>query len=431
MLAVTGISYMLSRYAVAYMRASYMRNQAQFLTEAILENSNDPKTAVSILNGRASDLSQPFEFDIVRNGVSLLTEQDHSNPRDGEHTVRTLPDGSQLITTVRPGPLTRTTVTVTLFALIVASFLTAIMSVFLLYARFRDKADVAKSILTRMRQGDLKARFPSSRWEDFGQLPALFNEMATDIESLVDQLRQKERVRMELLQELAHDLRTPVSSLRNLVETLRFGAALEIKDREELMDLAYQESEYLTRLVEDLLFLALVLEPKYKPESAMVDLRELVGSKIPAVEASHAQVEVNFPDGPRCWVTGNPQQLRRLIRNALENASSFARSRVDVQLEDRGADLRLVIRDDGPGFSPEALQNFGRKRGTRYQTQNSRDRLSVGLGSVIMNAIVSSHGGSLTAENDTATGGQIKGSRLTIILNKPYLSKENSNTVTA
>jgi K+-sensing histidine kinase KdpD len=245
----------------------------------------------------------------------------------------------------------------------------------------------------------------------------LFNQMADEIERLVEQLRATEKHRLQLLQELAHDLRTPVASLSNLLETLKFDdAKLEAKSRTELTGLAYQETEYLTRLVEDLLFLALVIEPKYKAETGEVVVQELLKAQIDAAATAHPNVKSEYGANiaeKRCRLPGNAHLLQRLFRNALENAYSFARSEVKTELSGGNGMCHVTISDDGPGLSLEELENFGKKRSTRHQTLRG-GRISVGLGSVIIQAIASAHGGSVQIRNLTDPRGSVSGAALTI-----------------
>lgn len=419
---LTGMAYTLSRFVSAYNRVQFMRNQADFVMTLVSSHHGDTLAFVRDLRKKTAELSLPFDIDVVGDdGLSRLTGQPVGTPRETRDIVRMerrlRGSSTRLVVSVRPPVRIRLNVTVTFVALFIALVLASALSVFLSYTGFRDKAELAKSVFSRMQQGDLKARFPTSRWDEFSQVPVLFNQMADEIERLVDQLKEKEKARAHLLQELAHDLRTPVSSLGNLLESLRFGAGLNTSSRDELTALAFQETEYLTRLVEDLLFLALVLEPKYKAESHPIDLTGLVRTQLTAVSAAYPRVRPRFPaDATPVCVTGNPHQLNRLLRNGLENAFSFARERVEVALNAQADRLTVIIRDDGPGCSPQALENFGKKRSTRYQAGAGNERLSVGLGSVIMQAIVSAHGGTLKVTNRLSPEGKIVGADLLIHL---------------
>ncbi len=249
------------------------------------------------------------------------------------------------------------------------------------------------------------------------------------------QMQNTERSRISLLQELAHDLRTPVASLKNLLETMQAqDSTLPIHLRQELLMLSLKEAEYFQRLVEDLLILAQVSDPRYNLNRVHLDLSELVADEAEskAFKGQHDPKEgglikliLNTPDEP-VEISGDSHLLRRMIRNALDNAFSFARSQVTVTLKVNGSQgVSLYIEDDGPGLSPEALASFGQRRLTRALGRQEDGRLSVGLGSVIMKALAQLHSGTVQAMNHSETVGGT-GARVVIRLGQVRRSDSRS-----
>ncbi|MGZ3721462.1 MAG: HAMP domain-containing sensor histidine kinase [Bdellovibrionales bacterium] len=423
---LTGASY-LSHYLNHLDRSDFYKTQGELFLN-VVEKHGSQLSYIRELNATNRALGIPVEVEVIQGGKSLLTGDRKEVPSTTDTSekiythVITLPDNpvpaTFVVDYVHGGP--KHGMTYTFLIMSIAIFLASTLSMFLLFWSFRDRAELAKNVLLRMQNGDLKARFPTTKLDEVGHMMALFNQMADEIERLVERLQANETHRLQLLQELTHDLRTPVSSLRNLIETLRFEEArLEPKAKVELMDLAYQETEYLTRLVEDLLFLALVLEPKYKAETGEVSMNDVIEAQVAATSAAHPQVRSEFvkkPTESRRHIMGNAHLMQRLIRNGLENAYSFASSNVQTAIHCAGEFLSIVIRDDGPGLSDEALESFGKKRSTRYQGPGQDGRLSVGLGSVIMQAIASAHGGQVTIQNIYDSQGQVKGSELNITI---------------
>jgi K+-sensing histidine kinase KdpD len=107
-------------------------------------------------------------------------------------------------------------------------------------------------------------------------------------------------------------------------------------------------------------------------------------------------------------VSGDEQLLKRLVRNSLENAFSFARSKVRASIAPaaKAGYVSVCIEDDGPGFDADSLNNFGERRSKRVVAKNENGRLSLGLGSVIMKTVVLLHGGEIEASNN-AGGGRV------------------------
>jgi signal transduction histidine kinase len=310
------------------------------------------------------------------------------------------------------------------FGSLVVSVLLGIgFAMFILVRSLRESVDLADTVIADLQGGNLKARFPiHGNNDEIGRVMTRFNRMAGEIERLVEQIRGVEKARMTLLQELAHDLRTPVASLKNLLETLETYQLREAQKSGEknpvgleLVTLAVTEVEYFERLVEDLLVLAQVSEPRYQSGKDQVPFNELLEDEVDTV-AGHHQIALNksIPAEP-IYVRGDAHLLRRMVRNGLENAVSFAKKEVSVRLEAVDArQIRLVIEDDGPGFAAEALKAYGERRISRVLGSHGTERLSVGLGSVILKTVAQVHGGAVEVGNRAGTSG----ARLAILIPK-------------
>jgi K+-sensing histidine kinase KdpD len=195
--------------------------------------------------------------------------------------------------------------------------------------------------------------------------------------------------------------------------------------RSELIELAEREVDYFERLVEDLLVLAQISEPRYQADRRVVSVLEVIQEEAESV-ASHStaststQKTIKVEDSissEACEISGDPHLLQRLFRNALENAYSFASSEVRVSFDiSHDKELRIRIEDNGPGMSTEALKGFGERRVSRNLAREKGNRLSVGLGSVIMKTVAEIHRGRVTARNREDATHRVLGAEIEIIL---------------
>lgn len=288
-------------------------------------------------------------------------------------------------------------------------FLAALFSILYMFYYMRKQARLAAKVIASLREGDLSARFPVNKMDEIGLLMVEFNNMADEIQTLVETIRHSELGRLRRLQELAHDLRTPVASLKNLLETLlKHYPEMTIESKVECVQLALKEVDYFQRLVEDVLFLAQVRDPKYAVVKTPVPLTELLSEELSTVQVYHPAIQFDFQHNGEGVVPGDGHLLRRLFRNALENAFSFAKAKIQVQLTESDGKVSILITDDGPGFNKSTLHSFGEKRGTRIVSPAPESRLSVGLGSVIMKEIVKVHCGKLLVRNQPGMGAQLE-----------------------
>jgi signal transduction histidine kinase len=189
----------------------------------------------------------------------------------------------------------------------------------------------------------------------------------------------------------AHELRSPLASLRTQLEVAQHLG--ERADWPRTADGALIDIDRLSRLVDDLLLLARLDEPARPQRRSRVDLGDLVGEVARSYE--HARVPVSVSaDGPTT-VDGDADGLRRVVRNLLDNAVRHAAGKVSVTTSGSSRRVVVTVADDGPGIAEADRERvFGRF--TRLDDARSRDAGGSGLGLAIVRDLVRAHGGSVT-----------------------------------
>jgi signal transduction histidine kinase len=311
------------------------------------------------------------------------------------------------------GPLFSTQVAMT-FATTLCSL---ILSFLILLFYLRRKSDEARAVLLRLERGDLKARFHTDRFDEFSGLVLDFNRMAQEIERLVEQIKSTEKIRNEFLQELGHDLRTPLTSLTTSFETLQTHfKKLSDEQREEILSLTASELSYFKELLEKLMTISSIDTPNYKASSESVTLDELLSAEIKARQAgaSRLQWTYNVSEEVRAAeVVGDTHLLLRVFKNAFDNSARFAKALIAIDVSMSGDDVQICILDDGPGLTAEQISFFGSRRRRRFQAQQGT---SLGLGSVIMKTIVELHGGHIEIQNRPTGSNQETGAQVIVTL---------------
>ena len=203
----------------------------------------------------------------------------------------------------------------------------------------------------------------------------------------------------------AHELRSPVSSVRQHAEV-----ALAHPDRIETAELAEvvrAESLRLQRLVDDLLLLARTDEGSPARRDRAVDLDDVVAAAAARLRpVSRVMIDTSGVSGGQ--VTGDPSGLDRLVGNLVENAVHHAAGRVTVGLTegDDGA-VTLTVDDDGPGI-PAAERDRIFERFVRLDESRSRDAGGSGLGLAIVGAVAVAHGSTVTVEDGPLGGARFQ-----------------------
>ena len=312
-----------------------------------------------------------------------------------------------------------------LISFLVCIFISVGIALLIFFSNYRKRAQEALSVLDSMKSGDLGVRMPTGKLDELAPLTQAFNQMADEVQRLVVSVRKSDQSRRQLLQDLAHDLRTPLASLRTFMELLSESEAeISEKKRKEIYQLCLSEVVYYSSLVEDLLFLAQISEPQYVLGSEHIDLVNEMQNQVAVFKARfpglHFKLDFNATENFQ--IEGSLKLISRLFRNAFENSAGFAAKQLEIKIEHNGDFIQIALRDDGPGFSEKALKEFGFKKASREITgPHNQKRISVGIGSVIMREISQLHLGSMQAENIIGNG-QIKGAQVLIMLTSSIVS---------
>ncbi|WP_408097168.1 ATP-binding protein [Peredibacter sp. HCB2-198] len=287
------------------------------------------------------------------------------------------------------------------------TFTTAALAVFLAlsisFYYLRRKSNEARKVLARLEAGDLKARFEINRYDEFGNLILDFNRMADEIEKLVKRVQDTEVSRTNLLQELGHDLRTPMTSLTTAFETLKLHHdQLSSEDCQEIFAMITTDIRYFKELLDKLTLVATIDGPHYKASTETIDLNSLLQTELYSRQIAAGHVlswKFVQNDSVTPYILGDSHLITRLFRNAFDNASRYAASNITVKINVQKEKVEVLVMDDGPGLTAESLQSFGKRRERRQRKEKDPNDFSLGLGSVIMKTITQVHGGTIEMMN--------------------------------
>jgi signal transduction histidine kinase len=292
------------------------------------------------------------------------------------------------------------------FALIgaVALALAALMAA-ALARRFTRPLVAAVATTRRIASGDLDATVPVRPREDpeFAQLAESINAMGANLVRARDQERQ-------FILSVSHELRTPLTSIRGYADAVIDGAT---DDPVAAATVISAEARRLERLVQDLLDLARLDADRFSLERHTVDFAKVVSQVAagfrPRAEALGLElVTERQPDRP-LWVDGDADRLGQVIANLVENASSFAETRIGIGVGNvEGVPMAWVV-DDGPGIPPDQASQV-------FQRHFTSDRVSgrhsgSGLGLAIVAELAAAMGAGVRADSPVAGG---RGTRMVI-----------------
>jgi two-component system OmpR family sensor kinase len=244
---------------------------------------------------------------------------------------------------------------------------------------------------------------PATPRTEVGRLGLALNGMLARLEHAFAEREASENRLRRFLADASHELRTPLSSIRGYAEVFRMGAASEPAAVETSMKRIEDEAKRMGILVEDLLALARLDELR-EPIREPVDMRELVGDAVEDTRVTAPDRAIELHADGAAIVSGDAHQLHQVLANLMRNAlvHTPAGSPIEVSVATDGDDVRVEVRDHGPGLPPGNPKVLF-ERFWRAEAGRTRGKAGAGLGLAIVAEIVDTHGGSVEA--DTAAGG--------------------------
>ncbi|HEX5504372.1 MAG TPA: ATP-binding protein [Thermomicrobiales bacterium] len=277
----------------------------------------------------------------------------------------------------------------------------------LLAGRLGARIERLGAAVRRLAGGDLAARVPEAGAGELGALESAFNGMAAQLAAATAEREGLELARRDLIAAVSHDLRTPLASLRAVVEALNDGVLSDPADVRRYYGLLQGEVERLSLLVDDLFELARLESGALRLDLAPSPVQELIAETLAlmAAQADRRGLRLNSEvvgDPPPVLVDG--QQITRVLLNLLQNALRHtpADGSVTVRAVPDGAVVRLEVQDTGEGIAPEDLPRVF-ERFYRGDPARSREAGS-GLGLAIARGIVEAHGGRIWVESAPGAG---------------------------
>jgi two-component system sensor histidine kinase BaeS len=241
---------------------------------------------------------------------------------------------------------------------------------------------------------------------EFAQLADTLNQMSARVSAHIAQLEQAAEARRHFMADIAHEFRTPLSTLKTMGGALEEGLADDPERRRKAARSIVRTSDRLLRLVTDLQDLAKLDLHELPLHRQPVDVRELAASCIQAHadSANAAGITLHPVDaGTPLMADADPDRLAQTLDNLLNNAISYARAGAEVTVTVEDTPLRIRVADTGRGI-PAAHLPFVCEPFYRADTVRNPGDTHCGLGLRIARALVEAHGGMLTLESTEGQG---------------------------
>ncbi len=258
--------------------------------------------------------------------------------------------------------------------------------------------------LQQVSLGELDAHIEPRSQDELGELAENINRMTARLKASLEEERNAERSKDELITSVSHDLRTPLTSIVGYLELIGRGKDADPDELRRYAGIALQKSLQMKKLIDDLFEYAIVRDGQIKLRTSRIDLRELLAQLseefVPVFQAGDRTCRMTSDD-PGHFVRADGDMIMRVFENLLSNAVRYGRP---------GGTIGLDISQDGPwtavrvssagdpipaGDLPRIFDRFFRSN--RAGTERSG---GAGLGLAIAKSIIDLHGGEISVRSE-------------------------------
>lgn len=271
-------------------------------------------------------------------------------------------------------------------------------------------------VAMRVSDGDFTVRSDDRSHDEIGRLSSELNAMVAQLQRSAAERDKLEASRRALIAAVSHDLRTPLASIRAMVEALNDGVVNDPGTVSRYLYTIQNESLNLTSLIDDLFELSQIdagaLKLHIEPASVADLLSDALASMTPPAEKKGIRL-ISSVEGDVARVPLDAQRMQRVLYNLIQNAISYtpAGGAIAVTLLGKLDTVELTVADSGEGIAsndlPYVFDRF--YRGERSRTRGNSDPSGLpgsgaGLGLAIARGIVEAHGGAISAQSEPGAG---------------------------
>ena len=259
-----------------------------------------------------------------------------------------------------------------------------------------------------MADGDFSRKIRVESADEIGILAKTFNDMAMQIETMLEELKKAEKLRREFVANVSHELRTPLTSIRTYAETMSDNREIPPDVEEEFLHVIINDSDRMTKIVQDLLELSRfdsgnskLAAEEFSIEKSLRDVHAAI--VLEAKKRNHVlnlELEWKLPQ-----ILGDRARIEQVLMNVISNALKYTPDGGTIDISSGSSDDKVWVKveDTGIGIPQEDLERVF-DRFYRVEKARSREAGGTGLGLSIAKEIIAKHGGDIKIESIPGTG---------------------------
>lgn len=295
--------------------------------------------------------------------------------------------------------------------LVVLAVFSVIVSLFFSFAAAHGITSSIEALnqgAQRLAEGDLSVRLAVSSNDEVAQLGGALNTMAAELERAFERQAELEQARNDLVASVSHDLRTPLSSMRAMVEAISDGVVSDQSTVQRYCTALAGEVERLSVLIDDLFELSRLEAGSASLRVLPNSVEAILAATVDSMKAQAAGREVELRDSLESElgsVMVDSHMIQRALCNLIQNAIRHTPpdGTIVVEAHDQGPTVRIDVVDTGQGIPQQDIEKVF-DRFYRGEKSRSREYGGTGLGLAIAKGIVEAHGGRIWVESGAGAG---------------------------
>ncbi len=295
--------------------------------------------------------------------------------------------------------------------LLVFAGLSALTIGFFASKTMTDRLSELTAATQLLARGDFSTRLKISGNDEIAQLAATFNAMAKSLGEVDDQKRQLEQTRRDLTAWVSHDLRTPLTSMRVMIEAMLDGVVQDEETVHRYLDSSRAEIEHLAHLIDDLFELAQLDVGHLTINMQRASISDLISDTLGSMQPKARQHGITLLGEVAAdldMIDMAPDKIQRVLSNLVDNAIKYTREGEAVTLRayHSADDIRIDIHNSGSYIPqdvlPRLFESFYRGEGSRMRGDDGAR--GTGLGLAIARGFIEAHGGRIWANSEEGRG---------------------------
>ncbi|MYB50052.1 MAG: HAMP domain-containing protein [Dehalococcoidia bacterium] len=297
------------------------------------------------------------------------------------------------------------------YLLVVLTVFSVGISIFVAYASSAPTARVMDGFVSAVREintGSLDTRVPVESNDEVGELAAAFNDMVERLQGSFERERDLENARKELFGAVSHDLRTPLASIRAMIESINDGVVTDEDTKARYLATIQSEVENLSGLIGDLFELSQIDAGILALHIESSSIQDLISDTLESMAAQannrrlRLEGEVAEDISP---VSMDSQRVQRVLYNLVQNSIRYTPpdGSISIRAVDAGEEVHVQVADTGEGIRQRDLPKIF-DRAYRADPARHRESGGAGIGLSIAKGIIEAHGGRIWVESEPGRG---------------------------